>query len=179
VAVDHVLPLAEMPALLARLARGIASAPACGPSPMTDEIESDRGAREIDGGARENEALGGTLSGLTCPECHGALWEIKSADGVRYRCRVGHAFSEEVLDDTKGVSIEAALWTALTALEEHAALSWRMARRAEQQGHDERRRRYEAKAHLLEGRARLIARVLHETPLAVHDGAPLHDTGAP
>ena len=184
VAVDHVAPLAELPALLDRLARDVASTE--DPTPMTDELESERDLEEIDGGARRNEAMGGRLSGLTCPECHGALWAMDDVGGaVHYRCRVGHAYAEESLDEAKAVSIEAALWTALTALEEQAALTWRMARRAATDGHVARQRRYEGRARLFEARARVIGTVLREPEPAGGGagadagGLPHADTGAP
>ena len=179
VPVDHIVPLAAMPALLARLAGEVATART--PTPMTDELESDRDLREIDGGARQNEALGGTVSGFTCPECHGALWQIDDGAGVvRYRCRVGHTYAEDSLQESKSISIEAALWTALTALEEQAALTWRMARRADVAGNEERRVRYEERARLYEDRARILDAVLRTTPLAAAGRTvAAADTGAP
>jgi two-component system chemotaxis response regulator CheB len=36
-------------------------------------------------------------SGLTCPECHGSLWELRDEDGIRYRCRVGHIYGLDAL----------------------------------------------------------------------------------
>lgn len=187
VTVDHVVPVREMGSLLARLARELTASE---DTTMTDrddadEIERTEERREIDGGARQNEGLGGELSGFTCPECHGALWEMRGGAVVRYRCRVGHAYAESALQDAKGVSIEAALWTALTALDEQAALTWRMAQRSGRAGHDTRRRRYEDKARTLEARARVLERVLHGTELASvsaaadGDGASHADTGAP
>lgn len=179
--VDHVVPLARIAPLVARLVDRLAIHH--GPTPMSDELETQRGLEEIDGGARQNEALGGEVSGFTCPECHGALWKIEDGAIVRYRCRVGHAFSEDALHEAKSVSIEAALWTALTALEEQAALTQRMAQRAEAQGHAERRRRYADKARLLEERAGVIARVLRGTNFGTTNREPtateIADTGTP
>ena len=66
---------------------------------------------------------------LTCPECHGPLWELREGDLVRFRCRVGHAFYEDALLDGKRAAIESALWMALEALEERAELLTKIANR--------------------------------------------------
>jgi two-component system chemotaxis response regulator CheB len=71
----------------------------------------------------------GAPSGFTCPECHGPLW-ARSAEGVAgFRCRVGHAYVEDVLLEEKDVEIEAALWSAVEALEEQAELLRKVALR--------------------------------------------------
>jgi two-component system chemotaxis response regulator CheB len=73
----------------------------------------------------------GHPSGFTCPECHGALWEIDDGGLPRYRCRVGHGFSPDTLLVTQGSAVDAALWIAYRALEERVALCGRLADRAE------------------------------------------------
>jgi two-component system chemotaxis response regulator CheB len=71
----------------------------------------------------------GEPSGFTCPECSGALWEADE-DGVpRFRCRTGHQFSLETLLAAQSDSIEAALWSAVRALEERSAMLRRVAQR--------------------------------------------------
>jgi two-component system chemotaxis response regulator CheB len=55
----------------------------------------------------------GPASGFTCPECNGALWELEEGGLLRYRCRVGHAYSEEAMVQEQGSAVEAALWAAL------------------------------------------------------------------
>jgi two-component system chemotaxis response regulator CheB len=76
------------------------------------------------------QTLRGPPSGLTCPECGGALWERRDGDLVKYRCHVGHGYSEQAMISHQNDAVEAALWAAVRALEEKAALRQRMAERA-------------------------------------------------
>lgn len=69
----------------------------------------------------------GTPSVFACPECHGVLWELKDDKMVRFRCRVGHSYSEATLTQEMSTASENALWAAVRALEEKAALQRRVA----------------------------------------------------
>jgi two-component system, chemotaxis family, protein-glutamate methylesterase/glutaminase len=73
----------------------------------------------------------GNSSGLTCPECNGALWEVKDHELIQYRCRVGHVYSLESMLAEQARSVEAALWAGVRALEERAQLMRRIAGRSE------------------------------------------------
>jgi two-component system chemotaxis response regulator CheB len=64
----------------------------------------------------------GDLTGFTCPECRGALWQHEVGDVLSYRCRVGHAFSLDDLNAAQEEEVEDALWIAVRALEEQASL---------------------------------------------------------
>ncbi len=101
----------------------------------------------------------GPPSGLTCPECGGPLWEVREGDGLRYRCRVGHRYSEDSLIIEQGTAVEAALWSALEALEERAEFLRGVADR-----HGERRPRlrdrFASAAQDAAERAELIRRAL-------------------
>jgi two-component system, chemotaxis family, protein-glutamate methylesterase/glutaminase len=77
----------------------------------------------------DEERRTGPPSGFTCPECHGPLWEVSEGEHARYRCRVGHAYSEDSMMVEQGSAVEAALWSALEALEERAEFLNRMAAR--------------------------------------------------
>ncbi|WP_022928053.1 chemotaxis protein CheB [Patulibacter americanus] len=76
----------------------------------------------------EDDLTRGELSGLTCPDCGGAIWETGD-DPARYVCHVGHAFSRDSMLQEQGRALEITLWSALRALEERADLLRRVARR--------------------------------------------------
>ncbi len=69
----------------------------------------------------------GLPSAFSCPECGGVLWELKDGNMVRFRCRVGHAYTINNLQEDQADAIEVALWAAMRALEEKAALETRVA----------------------------------------------------
>lgn len=154
---DYVLPPAEIGALLGRLARGegeeVPMEQNLNPRAADDDYLTDDAAQQPDGHP----------STFTCPECHGALWETADGELVRYRCRVGHAFNPDSLVAEQSEALEAALWAALRALEEHAALCGRMAERAERRGSLTSTTLFRGRASDAEERARLIRRVLHAT----------------
>jgi two-component system, chemotaxis family, protein-glutamate methylesterase/glutaminase len=156
--VDHVFPIAAIGDLLTRLAREVI--PEETPVPRRDEVESERPGKRATEGELVNASLGGEPAVYTCPECHGNLWEIREGTLSRYRCRVGHSYTEDTLIYQKGESLEAALWMALGALEEQASLTQRMAERAGEFGNDRRAAILQDRVQDLEDRARLVREVL-------------------
>ena len=97
---------------------------------------------------------------LTCPECHGPLWELREGELLRFRCRVGHTFYEDALLDGKGAAIESALWMALEALEERAELFLKLAGRLARSGSGESAARFRERARDAAERAELVRGVL-------------------
>jgi len=156
--VDYVFPIAAIGDLLTRLARE--PIPEEVPVPRRDEVESERPGKRAAEGELVNMSLGGEPSVYTCPECHGNLWEIREGTLNRYRCRVGHSFTEDSLIYEKSESLEAALWMALDALEEQASLTQRMAERAREFGNQRRGAALDERVLGLEDRARLVREVL-------------------
>ncbi len=72
----------------------------------------------------------GEPSVFACPDCGGVLWKMDEDGFLRYRCRVGHAFTANHLGAEQRHAVETALWSALRALEESASLYHRLAKRA-------------------------------------------------
>jgi two-component system chemotaxis response regulator CheB len=57
------------------------------------------------------------------------MFEITDDAMIRYRCRVGHAWSPETLVTQQVAATESALWTAIRTLEEKAAVHRRLSTR--------------------------------------------------
>jgi len=172
VAVDHVLPIQGISALVA----GLASQPAesLQGSGMSEEATSDTKADEIAMSDRQRQP--GQPSTMSCPECHGVLWEVNDDELVQFRCRVGHAYSAEALLVHQSEQLEAALWTGLRALEEHSALARRLAARAESRGHRYSASTFSEQAMDAEQHASVIRSVLH-SGVRIENGAEVVAAG--
>jgi two-component system chemotaxis response regulator CheB len=74
----------------------------------------------------------GQPSTFGCPDCGGVLWEAEEEVGgdLRFRCRVGHAYTPRALLTAGDHRLEDALWAALRALEEQESLARRMSERS-------------------------------------------------
>jgi len=130
---DHVVPAEKMTTLLSELlAEEVDMVEQPEPSELMD-VET--AMAHLDPRALNAEDRPGTPSGFGCPSCHGALFSITEGGMERFRCRVGHAWSPDALDAEQAQALEGALWMAIRGLEERAALSLRMGRRAEVRGH--------------------------------------------
>ncbi len=137
VAVDSCLPLRDIGLALANLAT--VPVEVNGAMQMTDDAATDHLELEAETAKFllqpvSNEEHGGIPSQFSCPDCHGVLYEQSDGDIIRYRCRVGHAYSVETLQSVQENAVEEALWAAIRALEEKAALAQRMLRQATHRG---------------------------------------------
>jgi two-component system chemotaxis response regulator CheB len=136
---DHVVALADVGRLLVELVGAPSEdAPVSENDPVNGDPDPAAGTEPAPAPIEltVNPAMrAGGAAGISCPECGGALWYVDERGASRFRCRIGHAYSEESLAEIQGRSLEVALWTALRALEERAALIRRMAGRARHSGH--------------------------------------------
>jgi two-component system chemotaxis response regulator CheB len=147
---DHLVPIAAMPALLVKLI----SAQSGTDLDIEVPLETAEEAAPSEPFLRSEEM--GTLSNVTCPECQGNLWEIRDGESVRFRCRVGHAYSEGAIDLAQSQSVERALWSALKALEERVALMRKLAARARRKGHDSLALMFEERSKVVDRDVRAI-----------------------
>jgi two-component system chemotaxis response regulator CheB len=88
--VDAILPVEKIAALLVEHAGFGRSGEVSGPRvafPRTDAAEEGRAALRDD-------TLRGPPSPYTCPECGGALWEVRRDQALGFRCHVGHAYGD-------------------------------------------------------------------------------------
>jgi two-component system chemotaxis response regulator CheB len=156
VAVDHVLPLEEIPAALAALTRERPPPP----GEVPDDIRAEALIAAQEFRDMEHASRAGPLSPITCPDCHGTMQEIIDGGLVRYRCHTGHAFTLETLGAIQAEAWERALYGAYRSQHERSMVVRRMAEQARRQGAsgvallERRAESYEEGAELLR---RLIA----------------------
>lgn len=126
---SHILPAQEIASHLIEMTT---QAPASGIQTKEERLPKDFDveAREADLEDQSQKEKHGTPSAFSCPECHGVLWEIKDDELLRFRCRVGHAYTAEALREALNESSEEALWASMRVMEEKAALLRRMAPRS-------------------------------------------------
>jgi two-component system chemotaxis response regulator CheB len=148
---DYVVPANEISAILSA---EIERVPTLVPLADDSDVEPDL----FEAYPADILVTDGPPTGLTCPECGGALWEETDGALIRFACHVGHSYSAESLVSEQGQALESALWSGLRALEERADLLERMSRRSERStrsaGHF-RTRAQEAREHALALRALL------------------------
>ncbi|HEY0692143.1 MAG TPA: chemotaxis protein CheB [Kribbella sp.] len=150
---DHVLPAAEIGAQLGQIL-GTPLEPARIYEPSALLRYENALAQNRDGAGDELELVG-SYSGLTCPDCQEALVQLDPGH-ERFRCRIGHAWSADALLATADHRMQAALWTALRALDEKTGLAGRMAVSAEARGDRELARRYAGTAEEAGQAARIL-----------------------
>jgi two-component system, chemotaxis family, protein-glutamate methylesterase/glutaminase len=64
---------------------------------------------------------------ISCPDCSGGMTALSTGTAMHYLCHVGHSWSPQTLAAAQREKIEQALWTAVSILEEQAAVYRRIA----------------------------------------------------
>jgi two-component system, chemotaxis family, protein-glutamate methylesterase/glutaminase len=132
----------------------VASGDASSTEPPMDE-DLERELNELTQHEDERDHPGAP-SPYSCPDCGGVLWELQDGEILRFRCRVGHAYTSETLTAQQATAVEHALWSALRALEEQAAVRRRLAQRMRRLGHHSSADRFEQRVIELENQAQSV-----------------------
>lgn len=154
--VDYILPAGEIGRMLEHLILQEETAP---------RPAGARGAlvrQEIDALTehQDEREKPGTPSPYSCPDCGGVLWELQDAEMLRFRCRVGHAYASDTLSALQADAVETALWTALRALEEQAAVKKRVGERMRRQSYDAAAAQALRRAREIEAQAERVRELL-------------------
>jgi two-component system, chemotaxis family, protein-glutamate methylesterase/glutaminase len=167
VAVDQVLPLAEMGAALARLVE--LPAPGEGEAGMSKEKGTETKIAE-EGNALALGVMGlGQLTAYTCPECNGVLVEVKEGGLLRFRCHTGHGYSVNSLLDEVTESIEANLYAVMRGIEEAALIMQQMAQRSRAEGDAAAANDFDRKIEDAKRRAEKIHEVIRQHKMELPD----------
>jgi two-component system, chemotaxis family, protein-glutamate methylesterase/glutaminase len=156
--------LADMPALLERLVHEPAGEQVQVPEHIKFEVEIARtGHSSMD----QMDRIG-RRSVLTCPDCHGTMWEIDEGELTRYRCHIGHAYTADPMSPALDESIRRALGSGLRALEERVVLVQGIADRATRRGQKalaaswtRKAREFEREAETVRESIRRIDKIAH------------------
>jgi two-component system, chemotaxis family, protein-glutamate methylesterase/glutaminase len=161
VEVTEIAPARELGAVVARLCR----TPAIprGEIAVPDLVMAEAKLTGIADIVTAEDESAGQPAGFGCPECHGALLKIENGGLLRFRCRLGHAWSWHALLLEQGHALENALWMALRTLEEKADLNLQLAERAAARGSAWSRERFTEQAYEATRSAALVRRLL-ESP---------------
>ena len=127
---------------------------------MDDELDHETRIAALDPSALHASEQVGTPSAFGCPDCGGVLWELNTGNLLRFRCRVGHAYSVDALLDGQRSTVEAGLWAALRALEDQAALAERLAARASDEQQSAAAERFLGQARALRRQAEPIRQLI-------------------
>lgn len=173
VKVDYTLPLNEIGPLLGRLSR----VPSSGERAIavSEGLNKELRVEQMDPAMMYTSERAGKPSVFSCPDCGGVLWEVEEENILRFRCRVGHAFSIESMLSGQSESVETALWMALKTLQENADLTRRMAGHARSHGRLSLVQHYEGRLRKINKRIEIIASVLKNSD--EHDASALEMEG--
>ncbi len=128
---DYVVKLSALPTLLETLVDQPAGHPALVRHSLKYEVEIART------GLTTMESMDhlGQRSVLACPDCGGVTWEIDEGDIKRFRCHVGHTYTDETMSLALDENLRRALASAQRALEERVALARKLEKQAVDSGH--------------------------------------------
>jgi two-component system chemotaxis response regulator CheB len=158
---DRVVPVAQIGAVIVEILAALSEEVNVSKN-GENEMNVETSYAMLDRDVIERSGPPGRPSAFGCPACGGVLWEIDDGDLLRYRCRVGHAYTAEDALTGQSEGLDNALWVALRALLERADMCGRIAERARKGGADTTARRFDKLAREALEQAGTIRSVLLE-----------------
>ncbi|HMH33294.1 MAG TPA: chemotaxis protein CheB [Puia sp.] len=120
---DHVATLEEIGALIAKTVKHKKGRKKAVPE---DVIAESKIAELTAAGIDDVKKLNVEQSLFACPDCGGGLWQAKNDIIKRYRCHIGHAYTERDLVLRQAEAAGTTLWVALRMMEERKHLLKKM-----------------------------------------------------
>lgn len=105
---------------------------------------------------RSKIAQAGEFVGLGCPECGGGMRSVTNGNAVHFICHTGHSYSPTSFMAARDDTVESAVWTALSAMQEKATVLEDLAERATRAGDAEGHLRHHSAAAEVNRAARLL-----------------------
>ena len=139
--------------------------PAPEPPPVPEALSIETKLTEQSMGTEDWGSIPSRPTSFTCPECRGAIHEIREDGLTRFRCRVGHAYSAHDLLGDKGRAVEETLWMALQTLEERAQMLELMAADDLQRGRQHNAGGYGDRARETRAHAERLRELLVNAPV--------------
>ncbi|MEX2173264.1 MAG: chemotaxis protein CheB [Pirellulaceae bacterium] len=161
VEVDHIVRASEIAPLLTAAAASTAQNGSHRPAPAPGR--PDRTDRDVTLTSVNPDLLQGPPSIFSCPECGGILWEIGEGGSFRFRCHTGHGFAPEALLSRQDSTLEYALWSAVRALKERAALHRQMSERVSERGMMSAAKKYGERSQEEDAKAAIIRQLILNT----------------
>jgi two-component system chemotaxis response regulator CheB len=154
---DHVCSAEQISELLLRLCRS--EAPAAPEVPRDLLVEARAAAAAMGAPDVLSTEIGEPMH-VTCPECDGPIWRLKSPGPPDFRCEIGHGFNTESLLAGQSRSLERALWVAFRTLKERGIMINELAKGARERGFESSARSFDGRRAEVEEHAAVIHSVL-------------------
>ena len=120
---DHVTTLEEIGPLIAETVKHKKGRKKAVPK---DVLAESKIAEQTAAGLDDVKKLDVEQSLFACPDCGGGLWEARNDIIKRYRCHIGHAYTERDLVLKQAEAAGSTLWVALRMMEERKHLLKKM-----------------------------------------------------
>ncbi len=144
--VDYCIPLEQFGNTIKAIMQKKPENKAPDPELVLENVASERMATGPD-----NIEKIGDRSIFACPDCGGNLWKISHGKMLKYRCHIGHSYSEPDLLMKQGEAVESSLWVAVRLMEERQYLLSKLADDSQKKGFARSATEHARKAEELKG----------------------------